>query len=284
MNDNFVLLAVLFSFFHAGLSATDFTNAQFASSSSYFQVNNTQASGGIAKSEVWFVHANFGEGVVAEFTSSSSFQILGGFNASTRWQSNNKPALAAVVPGFAPLFGGRSAMVHGFNLAQGTFTNILIDGQAATVVNRAPDYARVIMPFQVSPGWKTVVATTPEGTAFLPRGVGILPMADLPHPVVRGAPFRITYRGTNGDLVYLAVSGSLWPAPVPIPPYFHGLELAFGRQVHIAGPLLVVDPSGELHLDFPGLPLPKPLYVQMLAIPQGNPGYGPGCFTNVLEL
>jgi hypothetical protein len=42
--------------------------------------------------------------------------------------------------------------------------------------------------------------------------------------------------------------------------------------------------GGELHLDFPGIPFVRPIYVQMLGLPVSNPGYRPGRFTNALAL
>jgi len=50
------------------------------------------------------------------------------------------------------------------------------------------------------------------------------------------------------------------------------------------GPFPVTDPSGEFHLDFPGFPFVRPIYVQMLGLPTGSAGYGPGSFTNVIAL
>jgi len=221
---------------------------------------------------------------VVEHAISAGFALLGGFNASIDAPTTGRPWLSGVVPLHGPLLGGTTHTVHGTELHLGAATNVTVGGAAAAVSSRARDHVTLTLPRQVAPGWKLVTATNEGGTAALVRGIGVLPLLDKAHAVAVGEPFRITYRGTQGDILYLAAAGARFPAPVPVPPYHHGLELHLGALLALVGPIPVSDPSGVFHLDLPGFVFARPLYVQMLGVPVGNPGYGPGCFTNVIEL
>lgn len=259
--------------------------AQAASSSTYFLPTGEQSPGGACASTTYRLKASFGAGVVADLSVSANFKLLGGFNAAIEAPAAGRPWLTGVRPLYGPITGSTAPYsLHGTELHLGTATNITIGGHAATVFSRARDHVVVQLPAQPAPGWQAVTATNTGGTAILPEGIGILPMLETAHAVAPNQPFRITYRGAKGDILYLMATGAKLPVAVPLPPYHHGLELNFGAILAFLGPLWVSEPSGEFHLDFPGLPPGPPIYVQILALPTGSPGYGPGSFTNVISI
>jgi len=260
--------------------------AQAASSAAYFLPGCELGSGGVCASTAFRLEASFGGGAVAERADGASFRLLGGFNAAIEAPVSGMPWVTGVRPVYGPLLGSSARFtVHGSELDLGTGTNVTIGGRAATVLSRARDHVVVTLPAQPAPGWQPVTVTNGGGTAVLPQGVGVLPLLEKPHAIEIGRPFRITYRGTPGDIVFLAVASAKFPFTVSIPPYHHGFALNLGALLGpVLGPFPVIDPSGALHLDFPGVPLVRPIHVQMLGLPTANPGYAPGSFTNVIAL
>jgi hypothetical protein len=260
--------------------------AQAASSATYFLPGAELGSGGVCTSTTFRLEASFGSGVVAARADGTSTRLLGGFNAAIEAPALGRPWLTGVRPLHGPLLGSSARFtVHGTELDLGTTTNVTIGGRAATVLSRAQDHVVVTLPAQSAPGWQPVTATNSGGTAVLPKGVGVLPMVEKPHAIEIGRPFRVTYRGTPGDIVFLAVASAKFPFTISVPPYHHGLELNIGALLGpVVGPFPVTNPSGEFHLDFPGFSFVRPIYVQMLGLPTANPGYAPGSFTNVIGL
>lgn len=275
-----VIAVIARLFLTAGLSA------QAASSTTRFLPGCEASNGGVAGSTTFRLEASFGSGVVPTRAGSTNYRLLGGFNAAIEAPAAGRPWLTGVRPLYGPILGGTARYdVHGTELQLGAATNVTIGGRTAPVVSRTRDRVAVTLPAQPAPGWQPVTVTNAGGTAHLPRGIGILPMVDRPHAVEINQPFRVTYRGAQGDLVFLAVAGGKLPFAISIPPYHHGLELNIGALIGtVAGPFVVTDPIGELHFDFPGIPFVRPIYVQMLGLPASNPGYVPGCFTNVMAL
>ena len=259
---------------------------QSASSPSYFLPGGERAPGGQCASTNFRMEVAVGAGAVAQLSSSANFKLLGGFNAVSEAPVAGQPWLSGAAPMYGPYLGGTTHFLHGHELALGAATNVAIGGHAATVINRWPDRLQVRLPAQSSPGWKSVTAVNTGGTAHLsPRGIGILPMSETGWAIEIGQPFRVTYRGTSGDVIFVAVATARFPAPIPIAPYNYGFELNLGALVGLLGPFPVTSPTGEFHLDFPaGIPLVRPMYVQMLGLPTGSPGYQPGCFTNTISL
>ena len=272
--------AIFVLLFAAGLPA------QATSSTNYFIPGAEPANGGVAASTSFRLEASFGSGVVADRSDSANYRLLGGFNAAIEAPTTGQPWLTGVRPLYGPILGSAGPFtMHGTELDLGSATNVTIGGRAATVLARAKDQVNVTLPLQPAPGWQPVTATNAAGTAHLTRGIGILPMVDRPHAIEINQPFRVTYRGTRGDIVFLAVAGGKFPFAISIPPYHHGLELNIGALIGpVVGPFVVTDPNGELHLDFPGIPFVRPIYVQMLGLPVSSPGYAPGSFTNVMAL
>jgi len=258
--------------------------AQAASSPTYLLVASEVAPGGRCVSTGFRLDLALGAGGVAPPASSANFRLPGGFNAALDVTTTGSPWLTGVSPPYAPILGGTVHSLHGAELDLGAATNVTVGGAAATVTARFKDRITITMPLQQTPGWQPVVATNSGGTATLARGIGVLPLVEMPRPFVANEPFRITYRGTPGDVVYVVVTGARLPFAVTIPPYNHGLELNLGTLLGLVGPLPVFDPSGLAHLDFPGLNPGAPVYVQMFGLPAANPGYAPGTFTNVIKL
>jgi len=258
--------------------------AQAASSPTYFLPAAEVGDGGASASTNFQLTATLGSGPAEEQADSSNFRLLGGLNAATDAPTTGRPWLTGVVPRFGPFLGGTIHTAHGTELDLGAATSVQTGGRIAAVMSRARDQVKLTLATQAAPGWQTVRVTNGGGTATLPRGIGILPMADKPQPILSGKPFRITYRGTQGDLFYLAIAGGKLPFAFAVPPYHHGLELNPALLIDVIGPFPVTAPNGEFHFDFPGIPLPRPLFVQMLGLPTSNPGYAPGCLTNAMEL
>ena len=260
--------------------------AQSSSSSTYFLPVGEQASGSSCTSSKFKLDASFGSGVVPQHSTSENFKLLGGFNAAIEAPTIGMPWLTGVLPLYGPILGSIVPFtIHGTELDLGTVTSITIGGRSAPVMGRKKDLVQVQLPAQPAPGWQPVTATIPNiGSSTLPEGIGILPMIEKAWAIEVNQPFRITYRGTQGDIIYIAVAGAKYPFPAPIPPYNFGLELNFGALLGFVGPIQVTNPSGEFHLDIPGIPFIRPIFVQMLGLPIGNTGYQPGCFTNTISL
>jgi len=258
--------------------------AQPASSTTYFLPGSEAASGGACGSTTYKLEASFGDGVVATRAVSSNFRLDGGFNAVLDATVGGRPWLTGVMPLYGPLLGGTAHTLHGTELHLGPATNVTVGGKAATVLARTNHEVRVTLPPQPAPGWQPVTVTNAGGTDLMPRGLGVLPLLEKAHAVASGQPFRLSYRGTMGDLFFLAAAGSKFPFPIAIPPYHHGFQLNLGALLAFLGPFPVTDPSGVFHLDFPGIPIAAPIHVQLLVLPIGKPGYEPGSFTNVISL
>ena len=259
--------------------------AQSASSSTYFMPGNERAPGGQCTSTNFRMELAMGAGMVPQDTNSTNFKLLGGFNAVSDAPMAGAPWLSGASPLYGPILGGTTITLHGHELNLGAATSVAIGGKPAAVLSRSRDNVVVTLPAQDAPGWQPVAAVNGGGTSYLsPRGVGILPMCELAWPVDMGQPFRITYRGTVGDIFYMAVATAKLPGPAPLPPYHHGLELNIGTLWNIVGPIPVTDPNGEFHMDIPGIVFPRPIYVQMLGLPTMTPGYAPGSLTNTISL
>jgi len=258
--------------------------SQVASSTSFFVPGLERAPGGQCASTNFRMEICVGGGVVLQPLFSSNFKFLGGFNTVSDTPITGHPWLSGASPMYGPFLGGTTHTLHGHELNLGAATTATVGGHTATVLSRARDHMKVRLPGQTIPGWQPVTATNPGGTAHLIKGIGILPMVEKAHAIEVGQPFRITYRGTQGDVVVIAVTTAKMAAPVPFPPYLHALEVDFGSLVDHIGPLGVTDPSGELHIDIPGIFFHRPIHVQMISLPVSNPGYAPGCFTNTITL
>ncbi len=259
-------------------------SAQSTSSTTYFMPSSERASGGKTASTTYRLEAALGAGVVPQLTTSTNFKLMGGFNAVSNTPIAGQVWLSACLPLYGPIIGGTGHTLHGHELHLGAATNITIGGQAATVASRTRDSVVLTLPLQSAPGWQPIVAANGGGTATLVRGIGILPMSDkFPQAIDNTQPFRVTYRGQQGDIIYLAVASAKFPVVIPLGAYNHGLELNLGTFIGTVGPLPVTDPSGEFHFDIPGINFPRPLYVQMLGMSATAP-YAPGSFTNTISL
>jgi hypothetical protein len=280
----FVAASIVAGFLVIGLTGAAHTQA--AASENHLLVAPEVATGGACNSSNFALTASFGDGAAPTRAASANFQLLGGFNAAPDTPTTGSPWITGVLPRYGPVLGSTTVpyAVHGAELALGTTTNVTIGGQTAKVTARTNAKVMAQLPAQTSPGWKDVTLTNSGGTAYLPRGVGILPMAETSHAVEIGRPFRVTYRGTPGDIIYFAASIGQLPFTAVIPPYKHGVELNIGALLAFIGPLPVTDPSGEFHIDFPGFPFARPICIQFLGLPTANPGYAPGSFTNLLSL
>lgn len=256
--------------------------AQSAASRRFFLVGSEIGIGGSTASSRFRIVATLGSGVAATASASSRHRLLGGLTAATQAPATGTPWLTGVQPSHGPLLGNTAHTLFGTELDLSAAVSVQVGGRAATIGSRSNNAVTITLPTQTAPGWQPVTLQNSGGTATLPRGLGVLPLLDRPHAIRNGKPFRITYHGNQGDLVYLAVAGGRFPFSVKIPPYHHGLELNVTLLIDVVGPFPVIDPSGQFHLDVPGVVLPRPLFVQMLGL--GHPGYAPGCFTNVLEL
>jgi len=272
------LVAVVLALGIAGTAAT-----QAASSPGHFLVGGELAPGGDAVSPGWRLTGSFGSGVTATRAVSANHVLVGGFVAGLDASVPGRPWLTGAVPRYAPYHGGLSVSLHGTELSLGATTTVALGATPAAVTSRARDQVAITVPAGLAPGWRAVALTNSGGTALLPRGVGILPMAEKNRAVAMGEPFRITYRGFPGDVVFLAVATHSLPFAITIPPYHHGLELNPASLIGLLGPLPVTGPAGDLNLNFPGITFTRPVAIQMLGL-HTRPALGPGSFTNVLDL
>ena len=256
-----------------------------ASSLNYFVLCPEHANGGLSASTNFKMESAVGEGVVGKFAFSTNYKLLGGVNACADTPVAGSPWLSGTAPFYGPLLGGTSHTVHGHNLDLGVSTSATVGGFAAAVTTTAKDRLVIKLPAQSSPGYKPITATNSGGTAHLsPKGIGVLPLIELDWAIDIGQPWKFTYRGTQGDILYLAVTAAKLPGPVPIGPYHHGFELNLGAFIGLIGPLPVTAADGTMTLNFPGFFFFRPIYVQALALPSVPAGYNPGSFTNTIAL
>jgi hypothetical protein len=102
-------------------------------------------------------------------------------------------------------------------------------------------------------------------------------------PLNPATPISLRFRGTAGDFMLLTLGFGAGAVPLPVlPEYGYGLLLDPG-MIGGSAFLGVGDPSGELRIPGPALPVSGILYVQALVL-SSNPGYAPGSWTNVVRL
>ena len=257
--------------------------AQPASSPNHFLVAETDAPGANCASAIYKLDVCVGGDFAAD-ASSKSFSFLGGFKASLDAPVTGRPWITASYPFYANLFGGAAQQIHGTEFLLGPSANVTVGGVPAAVTARTPNRIDVVCPRQFAPGWQPITVTNSGGTAHLTKGVGVLPLLETVNPVEIGQPFQIRYRGNQGDLIYMAVTSLKSVAPAVLPPYHHGLELNLAGFLGLVGPFPVFNRDGTFTLSFPGVVFPRPIYVQMLALPTKNNSYEPGSFTNLISL
>jgi hypothetical protein len=258
------------------------TAAPAASSPTWFLVAADTGPGGASQS---FTHALCGTlaaGAPAARALSTSFVLLGGFPAAVDAPATGQPWLAGVEPAFAPLLGGTALVLHGTELALGPTPAITVGGVVAPVGGRTNATIATVLPPQPQPGWQPVTVQGPFGSTTLPRGVGVLPLLDLPVAHQDDVPVALRYVGAPGDIVVFGVAAGTGPVPLPIAPYHHGLLLDLAT-VFVLTAEFVVAPDGVFALQLPALAPTSPILFQCLALTL-HPGYAPGAFTNVVAL
>lgn len=74
-------------------------------------------------------------------------------------------------------------------------------------------------------GWQPVDVQAGGELSSLPEGIGILPMLDLPRAAQPDVPFRLTYRGSQGDIAVWFLAAGNGSFLIRLPGYGHGFEL-----------------------------------------------------------
>lgn len=256
--------------------------AQSASSASWFLVAGEVGPGGSCQSFLHSLTGTASAGAPAAFAVSSSFVLLGGFPAAIGTPAAGSPWLSGVEPVFAPLLGGTALTLHGTGLNLGPTAAITVGGQTATMGARTNATVQTAVPPQPQPGYQPVVVQDPFGASTLPRGMGILPLLDLPVAHQSNVPFRLRYFGAQGDLVVIGLAFGISPVTIPVPPFHHGLQLDLMSL--FAMPLMsVASADGVLSLNLPAVVPSGPILFQAVSLTQ-DPGWFPGSFTNVVRL
>lgn len=266
------------------LGLADRLTAQAASSTSHFLVGAEVGAGGRSGSTNHRLDASFGCGVVPLAANAANTILAGGFAACLDAAVAGRPWLTGAKPLYVPYQGGVSLGLHGTELALGASTTAVIGATpvAVPVTARTRDRVQVTIPTRtLEPGWQPVAVWNAGGVSVLPRGVGVLPLLEKNRAIQIGEPFRVTYRGYPGDLVYIAIAGAKG-RPIRIPPYHGALRFNPGTLIEFFGPL-VAGPTGELHINGPSGRWARPVVVQMLGVHR-TPTLGSGAVTNVLEL
>ena len=256
-----------------------------ASSSTYFLSVIEFGDGGEMNSPLYVMNASLGSGVVAEPGSSSSNHVVsGGFPAMAAAALSGSPIVTGVEPLFVPQRGAQTAVLRGADLLSSGATNVVIGGQLAAVQSRTTSEIRVTLPQLSEPGFQPVTLVNPVlGTTQVQTDVGVLPMLYNREPLNPATPISLRFRGTAGDFMLLTLGFGAGAVPLPVlPEYGYGLLLDPG-MIGGSAFLGVGDPSGELRIPGPALPVSGILYVQALVL-SSNPGYAPGSWTNVVRL
>ena len=255
--------------------------AQSASGPTHFLVASEAGTGGDAQSVVHRLTATFSSGVAAARATSAGFVLLGGFPAAIE-ATVGGPWLTGVTPAYGPLFGGTPLTLHGAGLNQGPILQLAIGGQPAVPGPRTNASLQTTLPAQPRPGYQSVLVQDTNGSATLPRGVGILPLIDFPVAHRALVPLDLRYIGAQNDQVVVVLALGTLPFVLPLPPFHHGLELDLSTLV-VLSPVPVTRSDGELRLTLPAAAPPVPIFFQAFSLTQ-SPGWFPGSFTNVALL
>lgn len=257
--------------------------AQAASGDNLFLVAHETEPGGRCTSTTFTLAASIGAAVPAGRATSSAFVLEAGLPPVLDLDLLGGPWVTGVRPLLGPLRGGTPIVVHGAELDLGPLTTLTIGGQPATVSSRTRSQLTAVLPPQPAPGWKDLAVANDGGAATLVVGAAVIPLLDRPRAILVGQPFRLTYQGVTGDVVVWAAAAGNGTLPLPLPPFWHALELDLGTVV-ILTTGIVTDPAGTMHLDVPAIHFRRPLHVQALVAQTMHAGYAPGAFTNVIRL
>lgn len=264
------------------LAAAGPVTAQAAASKNFFLPSNEYGAGGTCASPTFKLSVSIGAGIVAKHAKSPKFNLIGSYQATTTVKVQGRPWLTAVKELLAPMGGGTTVTLQGAELDLGLTTTVKIGGLATKVAKRSRSELAVTVPSLPSPGWKPVSVTNAGGTATLQKGLGVLPLLDLPRPARSKVPFQIVYHGSQGDTILWAMALRKSGTPFVLPPFRHGLELDLFTLVPLPGST-VTHPSGVFRLRVPAVLIAQPIFLQCLALSR-HPGYSPGSFTNLVRL
>lgn len=255
--------------------------AQSASSPTFFLVAGEAGSGGSCQSFLHHLTGTSSAGAPAARAVSPSYVLLGGFPAAIEAPAVGTPWLCGVDPALAPLLGGTPLVLHGTELNLGPAPAITVGGQAAATGARTNATIQTVLPPQPQPGYQPVVVQGPFGSSTLPRGIGVLPLLDLPVAHQANVPFALRYIGAQGDFVVIGLASATSPFTLPFPPFHHGLQLDLSSLLVL--PMQpVTSPDGILSLALPATPSAS-IFFQAFVLTQ-NPGWSPGSFTNIVRL
>jgi hypothetical protein len=153
---------------------------------------------------------------------------------------------------------------------------------AALAGARTDATLQTVLPRQPRPGYQPVTVQNANGSSTLPKGLGVLPLIDLPLAHQANVPIVLRYQGAPGDLFVLTLALGTLAVPLPLPPFHHGLQLDL-FTLAVLSPIAVSDPSGVLNLKLPAIAPAQPIWFQGLSITR-DPGWFPGSFTNAVRL
>ncbi|MFO1078135.1 MAG: IPT/TIG domain-containing protein [Planctomycetota bacterium] len=254
--------------------------AQSASGATHFLVPSESGAGGRAQSLTYGLTGTLSSGVPAVRATSTGFVLLGGFPAEIETTLTG-PWLTGVLPAYGPLLGGTPLTLYGTQLNQGP-AQVAIGGVPATAGASTAGTLQTVLPPQPAPGYRPVTLQNGMGAAVLPKGIGVLPLIDLPVAHQWNVPFGLRYVGAQGDFFALGLSFSLGPTPLVVPPFRYALQMDLASLL-VVGTFLVTDPGGELTIGLPAVAPVIPIYFQCVSFTQ-DPGWFPGSFTNVVRL
>ncbi|MCC6783408.1 MAG: hypothetical protein IT457_11250 [Planctomycetes bacterium] len=254
-----------------------------ASSSTWFLSSIELASGEEQDTLLYKLRPQQGAGLVAHPCAMSATYVLeGGFPAALDATVLGSPWLTGVRPYYVPQRGSPTLTLHGTELNLGPTPIVTVGGQPATVGVRANSQLQITMPDQPVPGYQPVLVTSVFGNTILTEGVGVLPMIELLCPMLSDTPNGLRIRGTQNDVMVLAMSFGLAGSPFALPPYGYSFQLDFGLLVLSSG--FVLSGGDTLDLIVPPLALTGLIYVQTFTFSSSNPGYAPGSFSNVVRI
>ena len=252
-----------------------------AASSNQFHLGTSAfSSGGAIDSSRYRVVAGFVP--IAGRTSSSRYVVDAQWGAATAAPSSPIPWASAATPLLTELGGRTAHVLSGTDLHLGATPSCVVGGVSATVQSRTNARATVRLGAQNVPGWQPIEYRTTAGTTYVPRGIGVFPMLDIPDPFDPGGtglPKAMECYSRPNDLaVWMFSNGK--GAPFVLPGFRHHFELNFGSLVTVLSQ--VVGSSGKTRVPLPAIAFTRPLSFQVVNVEA--PTYLVGSFTNVVEL
>lgn len=271
----------------AGLAGAQGTGNVSAASQTYFITTLELSSGEDAQSQTYSLKPIFGNGILVDpdtastFASAGLFALPGNFTSMVTAATTGSPAVTGSAPFFINPTGAPAVTLAGFDMLSGGPASVTVGGLPAVVTQQFGYQVAITTP-DLDPGVHPVVVTNAAGSSRLEVGVGVKPMFYQPEPLTTATPVDVRFQGSPGDLIVLALGvGSL---PFPVPALGARFGLLLDPSLVVVTEVYSTDAEGKWGFQAPPLPVLGQFYIQGLVIPFFNPSYAPWSWTNLINL